>query len=508
MRTLSPGIQLMVVLATMAGCSSADHHDPSDATPVTATATTTTTAAATTADTTADTPADIGSIHSDAGIRMAAAGPPPPGHTNPCLPQPVFGWDPPRAGDLDQAFGCRGVARHASVGYDIEFRAIAVQPDDRIVAAGRIFRQAVNNNDGLVLRFTSDGKLDSSFGTGGVVVSNLEAGGGESFEAVAIQPDGRIVVGGYLSPEDLTPPPQAVLRRLNADGSFDPGFTNGLVPQPAVLVGGMTRINGMALAPDGSIAAVGTTCSVGPAECQAALGRFAGESGVPLPGFGTDGVVLTRFGGHTVGRGYAVTTSATSVLFAGEAGGSGGGTDLGMARYAGLSPDAAFGTAGQRVIHRDPTEAVRGVAPYGDGYLLVGGATPAMGPEQFFLQRIAANGAPVAGFGPGNSGRVIDPLLGFGGVANAVTIDDASRVIAVGTAKTAGASRMAVTRYTFAGVADGGFGSGGRATLTTGGVEARANAVGRQSNGRIIAAGSARAAAGSSMHGVVVALRP
>src|SRR5262249_26976927 len=74
-----------------------------------------------------------------------------------------------------------------------EAHAIAVQPDGKIVVAGSSFSNATGEDIALA-RYKADGSLDPSFGVGSRVLTDF--GGGETAFALALQADGRIVVAG------------------------------------------------------------------------------------------------------------------------------------------------------------------------------------------------------------------------------------------------------------------------------------------------------------------------
>jgi uncharacterized delta-60 repeat protein len=98
-------------------------------------------------------------------------------------------------GALDRSFGNLGRA-FAEAGHWDSAEAVAVQPDGKIVAAG--YTQLYANfmsTDFAAVRLTSSGRLDPTFGTNGVAVADL-AGDGDPGAAVAIQPGGGIVIGG------------------------------------------------------------------------------------------------------------------------------------------------------------------------------------------------------------------------------------------------------------------------------------------------------------------------
>ena len=106
--------------------------------------------------------------------------------------------------------------------------------------------------DLIVARLTTGGDLDPSFAGTGTVVVNL--GGNEWGNAVAIAPDGKIVVAGTLR---LGAEQDFLLVRLNPDGSFDGSFGNGgrSVLNP---VGRVDDGRSVVVQPDGKIAFVGT----------------------------------------------------------------------------------------------------------------------------------------------------------------------------------------------------------------------------------------------------------
>lgn len=128
------------------------------------------------------------------------------------------------AGSLDRTFGNRGKAATPAPTAEVLFDTV-VQPDGKIVAVGMTY-PANANFDFLAYRFNADGSLDNTFGTGGrvtVEISNKTDGA----MSVALQSDGKIVLGGYYS--DASQQAQFAVVRLNTNGSLDTAFgTNGI----------------------------------------------------------------------------------------------------------------------------------------------------------------------------------------------------------------------------------------------------------------------------------------
>jgi uncharacterized delta-60 repeat protein len=117
-------------------------------------------------------------------------------------------------------------------------RAIALQPDGRILIGGR-FTSYGGVPRGGVARIHANGSLDTSFDPG--------LGAANEVRALALQPDGRVLIGGsFLSFDGV---PRGRIARLNSDGSldasFDPGVgANGVVESMALTANGMAVVAG------------------------------------------------------------------------------------------------------------------------------------------------------------------------------------------------------------------------------------------------------------------------
>jgi uncharacterized delta-60 repeat protein len=137
--------------------------------------------------------------------------------------------------------------------------ALAIQPDGKILAAGEVNDDASNRNFALI-RYNSDGTLDTSFDGDGKVLTDFEHGI-ESSEAIALQPDGRIVLAGYTSPGP--DPPDIALVRYNPDGSLDSAFDgDGKLITP-ISAGSGDYPKDVAVQPDGRIVAGGVSWTGG-----------------------------------------------------------------------------------------------------------------------------------------------------------------------------------------------------------------------------------------------------
>lgn len=149
-------------------------------------------------------------------------------------------------GTPDSTFGSLGNGRVALSGGGA-LNAIALQPDGKIVVAGRDRSNAGDANF-LLARFDANGSLDSTFGSNGR--TTLSASVGDNLTSLLIQPDGGIVAtGGIATTVNWADNVTAALVRVNADGSIDTGFgSNGIATHP---LGISSRWSDAALSLDG-----------------------------------------------------------------------------------------------------------------------------------------------------------------------------------------------------------------------------------------------------------------
>jgi uncharacterized delta-60 repeat protein len=118
------------------------------------------------------------------------------------------------AGTLDSTFGGGGVVR-TDAGGNASGSAVAIQDDGQIVAAGA-------GNDFMLARYNGDGRLDTSFDGDGVVFTDFGFGGGA--RGLTIQPDGKIVAVGSARSTAAQNSQEFAVARYNPDGSLDRGF--------------------------------------------------------------------------------------------------------------------------------------------------------------------------------------------------------------------------------------------------------------------------------------------
>ena len=156
-------------------------------------------------------------------------------------------------GTLDITFNGTGKVTTDFSGNIDAISGVALQADGKIIAVGASTHGS--RNDVALARYNTDGSLDTSFGqagTGKIVTLVSTIGGGSIATRVAVQTDGRIVVGGYAMFSNF----DFILVRYNADGTLDNTFgLGGLVSTD--MSGTNEVLCGLVLQGDGKIVASG-----------------------------------------------------------------------------------------------------------------------------------------------------------------------------------------------------------------------------------------------------------
>jgi uncharacterized delta-60 repeat protein len=326
--------------------------------------------------------------------------------------------------------------------------ALAVQPDGKLIVAGSNAGSGTNYYDFVVTRFLPNGQRDTTFGNNpyGMVTTDL-TGEKDLARAVVVQPDGKIVVAGtgWNGPNF-----DWVLARYNADGSLDGTFGTGGKLVLDLGPGYYNEVWDLALQGDGKLVVSGNVDGV------SAVARL-NPDGTFDPAFGTNGVVTTQFS-LTGGRafGVAIQPDGKIVTASSVSGGNSNGV-YGVARYnADGSLDSTFGTGGKvEVDFPGIYDGAYDVLVQPDGKIVVVGNTGRVSTSGYDvgLVRLNADGTRDTGFGTRGDGLIIENVGGslYGPVREALQAD--GRLVVVGTnGTTQSQSYGKILRYSPAGV--------------------------------------------------------
>ena len=382
-------------------------------------------------------------------------------------------------GTLDSTFDFDGIAI-LSVSTSVEeANSVAIEPDGKILVAGYAYNNSAVGEDFFVLRLKSNGSLDTTFGTGGKVFTDFNGVNDYAF-ALIVQPDGKILVGGSAGVGNYK---DFGLARYNSDGSADNSFGNG---GKAIIRGTIfdDQIFDLALQPDGKIVAVGSSFT-GTDNHFAAL--RCNPDGSPDNSFGRNGIVFTNVG--TFDWANAVKLQPDGKILAIGSADIGSYDRFAVVRYNNDgSLDNTFDGDGKltTVISSYGDEAHDAVLQP-DGKLLVAGYSL----KQIALVRYNSDGSLDPAFN--QTGIVTTSIGDIEDRTNAIALQSDGKIIVAGSSFDAVSERdFAVVRYEPNGGLDKTFGYPGRVTTTFRNDSDSATGVALQADGKIVAVGSSR----------------
>ena len=345
-------------------------------------------------------------------------------------------------------------------------KSVIVQADGKVVVAG--YTTVGGINQGLLVRYNSDGSLDTGFNNTGIV--HVSIGDNTVFNGVIQQSDNKLVVVGAAK---LSTEPQYLVTRYNTDGTVDTGFgSSGVV---TTVVGPESSANAVAQQSDGKLVFVGY------AHTGVGLSRFMtariNGNGTADTGFNSTGFVYTQSGNSA--KAYAVKIQSDGKIVVV---GSGQTTFVAMRCNSGGSIDSAgFGTSGISSNIFGTFAQCYSMALQSDGKIVLGGFSD----NNFAVLRLTSAGVLDTTYG--TNGKTTTAFSSTAAIYS-LTLLSGGGVFAVGYMD----SQAAFAQYTSGGVLDTAFNPGGSTpgTMTASvGSMARllSNAV--DSNGKIVAAG-------------------
>jgi uncharacterized delta-60 repeat protein len=300
---------------------------------------------------------------------------------------------------------------------------VAVQSDGKVVVGGAA------NGDFALARFSADGSLDATFSGDGKQTTDF--GGSEFGQAVAVQLDGKIVVGGDAHGD-------FALARYSADGSLDTTFS-GDGKQTIDFGAGYDAASDVAIQADGKVVAVG------PGGGDFALARFTPDGSLDTT-FSDDGKQTTDFAASDDAAAAVAIQPDGRIVAVGYAG-----LEFALARYSADGRlDATFSSDGKQTTAFGGLwgDAASGVALRPDGKIVAVGSCCAtdLGGD-FALARFSADGSLDTSFsGDGRQGTDFD---GGDDAARDVAIQSNGKIVVAGGTSPGGEAgdlRSAATR--------------------------------------------------------------
>jgi uncharacterized delta-60 repeat protein len=401
------------------------------------------------------------------------------------------------AGDLDPAFGIGGKVVTDLGGTNDRCHSVALQSDGKIVVGG-----SFNSVDFALARYNSDGSLDPTFGIGGVVLADLGSQD-ETVNSIALQPDGKIVAAGQsfysATKTDFT------LARFNAEGSLDVSFgVGGKIATD--FSGNFDAARSIAIQPDGRIVAAGfagRTLAV----LDFALARYNTDGSLDLS-FGVGGKVVTPFnadGGQA--RDVAFQPDG-KIVAAGVVSGVASSGDFALARYDAFGNlDPAFGLNGKVTTDFfNRFDEAFAIAVQPDGKIVAGGrGTGFVTNDDFVLARYNPDGSFDPSFG--SNGRAFVDFSGGAELMRDIAVKPDGRIVAAGSTSSIinPNSNFALASFNRNGTLDFSFGVNGKLTTDFFGATDQIFGIAIQPDGKIVAAGNVEPSPTSARRDVALA---
>jgi uncharacterized delta-60 repeat protein len=379
-------------------------------------------------------------------------------------------------GSLDSSFGSGGIVT-TSINTRDNAYAVAVQADGKIVTAGITFNGT--NTDFALLRYNTDGSLDTSFDGDGKVTTDFGNSQDDAFD-VAIQTDGKIIAVGTTFNSLTGTGDDFAIARYNINGSLDTSFDGDGKVTTTIIGTSSDEVRAVAIQADGKIVVAGQS-----------IGGFAvvryNPNGSLDASFDGDGKVTTSIS-MRLDEAFAVAIQTDGkIVAAGSSRIDSDNAAFALVRYnPNGSLDTSFDTDGKVTTDFGSLyDETHDIAIQADGKIIAAGYTEISGGSQFALARYNVDGSLDASFD--GDGKAITPF-GIDGGATDVAIQSNGKIVAAGVTFNGTKADFALIRYNSNGSLDTTFNGTGKVQTSLGNNSA-AYAVAIQSDGKIVAAG-------------------
>ena len=363
-------------------------------------------------------------------------------------------------------------------------RSVIQQADGKLVVAGSSENGSGStmDSDFSLIRLNRDGSLDSSFGSGGKLIMPV----GQSFDygqSVIQQADGKLVVAGHssVSLQDT----EFSLIRLNSNGSLDSSFASGGKLLMSVGTNRSNSIGSVIQQSDGKLVVAGSSYNNSNADYDFSLIRLNRDGSLDS-NFGSGGNILIDVGGIDIGKS-VIQQSDGKLLVAGySVTGPFMETDISLIRLnRDGSLDTSFGSGGKLIVDAGSgSDLGSSVIQQSDGKLVVAG--PSGG--AFSLIRLNTDGSLDSSFGA--AGKLIVPFGPNSDSAYSVIQQSDGKLMVAGIRSNSVEKDFRLIRLNTDGSVDSSFGSGGKLVVPVGSSYDDARSVIRQSDGKLVVAGS------------------
>ncbi|QQS36615.1 MAG: T9SS type A sorting domain-containing protein [Ignavibacteriales bacterium] len=319
-------------------------------------------------------------------------------------------------GTLDNTFGTGGVVHHSVTNGSDWIKSVAIQPDGKIIAAGE------GQQDGIycfaLARYNPDGSLDNTFGSQGTTITIVDSAHYNTIHSIALQSDGKIIVAsGYFG----------ILARYNNDGTLDNTFgMNGFIQTEADF------LESVVIQDNGKIVAVGSN-KLTSSEYDFIIVRYNPDGSIDST-FGSNGLVTTHTGAEWESFFTVKIQDDGKIITGGLKGLPYAEKDAVLMRFhEDGSPDNSFGVNG--IVISPTLEIVNSIQLQADGKIVAGGNVDSVSQnsKDFALTRYNTDGSLDISFGDnGTAITVFEPVDLLDNDIQKVLILSDSKIVAAG----------------------------------------------------------------------------
>lgn len=367
-------------------------------------------------------------------------------------------------GDPDPTFDSDGKTMTAVSGNRDEARDVVVQTDGKIVVLGDSRSgSGETTNDFSLVRYNADGSLDTSFGTGGKVIS--PEAGNQLTSSLLILPDGKILAIGTGSENHGVVDYNVTVYRYNSDGSFDTTFGTG--GKIIYNFPDGSWANDAVLQPDGKIIIAG--------------GIDGDFTVFRLNANGTLDTSFNSVGYNTI-QNSSINATGVALQTDGKIVVCGKGNSANIGFWGRFNSNGTFEDSALRGLNM----TIEHVAIQSDGKIVFAGEYSGLDGKAFLITRY-------------NSDKTLDTSFGNSGVNKTYTlaapssllIEPNGKILVGGYSQVSNVRNFALARYNTDGFLDVGFGNGGKIVTPIGADSSEIYGIARQADGKIVAAGFA-----------------
>ena len=375
-------------------------------------------------------------------------------------------------GTLDPTFGTLGITTTFLPDTNVVITGLVIQNDRKIILGGYSFTSS-DDNRFLLIRYNTDGSLDSSFGVNGI--SSPPNNGHSSYaNAIELQPDEKILLAGSIG--DF-----AGVLRFNTDGSIDNSFgQNGETVYQ--IAGSANSISSIKIKSDGKIITAGNYYADPYYNFIVEQLDSSGQLDLAFTG---NSIQKTSIGN---GNNYLSSVQETSngKIIAGGYYNNGLTTDCAILRYTSDGMlDTSFGNQGVTTLHVSlPEDQVQKILIQSDGKILVGGFAKGSPSVQSFILRFTANGDVDNSFG--TNGILLDGNAISVPAIESMGLQSDDKFLTTGY----NFPGIGVSRFNSEGSLDNSFNFGNQTQALWGITDNRVYSITTQNDGKVIAVGS------------------